>query len=163
MLYYIQTGKLLQSIVTPVALLQCKTGCQCVMHRDIIDVYYNTIVKVLKRSASCCVPKIPVKCLKEFWNDDLDNLKTISIDKHQLWRQAGSPRSGIINTARLKAKSDYKTAIHKASSDYEINNADDLNRHFVDKDTKQFWKLWNSKYKKSLTILLLALQEKQIP
>jgi hypothetical protein len=102
-------------------------------------------VKALKQSASTCVPKIPAKCLKEFWNDDLDNLKKISIDMHQLWRQVGSPRSGIINTARLKAKSDYKTAIHKASSDYELNNADDLNRHFVDKDTKQFWKLWNSK------------------
>lgn len=151
MSYYVQTGKLLQSIVTPVALLQCATGCQCDKHKDILEMYYNSIVKILKRSASGCVPKIPVNCLKVYWNEDLDRLKKISIDMHNLWRQVGSPRDGIINQARLKAKSEYKSAIKKAATDFEQNNANDINRHFLDKDNINFWKTWNNKYKKSLS------------
>ena len=46
---------------------------------------------------------------------------------HNLWRQVGSPRTGIINSARIKAKSDYKLAIKKAATDYEINNAGEIN------------------------------------
>ena len=33
MMYYYQTGFLLQSIVTPVALLHCRAGCNCDSHK----------------------------------------------------------------------------------------------------------------------------------
>ena len=103
-----------------------------------INKYYDFIVCMLKRSTSRCVPRIPFKCLKAFWNDDLDRLKELSIDMHNLWRQVGSPRVGIINMARLKAKAEYKQAIKTAASDFKRNNADDLNRNFNDKDHRQF-------------------------
>jgi len=88
---------------------------------------------------------------KSFWNDELDRLKMVSIDMHALWCQFGRPRQGVINAVRLTAKLDYKRAIKQAAVDYEQDNADDLNKHFTDKDTTTFWKCWNSKYQKSLS------------
>src|ERR1051325_6722627 len=149
--YYFQSGQLLQSIDAPLDLLQCTSGCKCDIHKASINRYYNNIVCMLKRATSGCVPKMPYNCLKSFWNDDLDRLKTISIDMHNLWRQCGSPRQGITNTARLKAKTDYKQAIRKTSNDYERTNADEINGHFLKRDLKNFWKCWNTKYQKSLS------------
>ena len=70
---------------------------------------------------------------------------------HNLWRQCGCLHQGIINTARLKAKYDYKIAIKQIASDFECNNAEELNRDFAERDTQHFWHTWNAKYKKSLS------------
>ena len=126
-------------------------SCDCAYHTNIIDMYYDSIVNMLKRSTVGCVPKIPVRCLKEFWNDDLDRLKAISCDLHALWRSIGSPRHGVINSARLNAKLEYKLAIKEAAKNFEMDNADELNMRFVDKDCTSFWKCWSSKYNSSLS------------
>jgi len=93
---------------------------------------------------------MPYNCLKPFWNDDLDRLKLISIDMHSLWRSVGSPRNGVINAARLTAKSDFKRAVKQASIDFEVNNADDLKQSLASRDKNSFWKCWNRKYQSSL-------------
>ena len=64
--YYAQTGKYLQSIAAPAALLQCNAGCVSDAHRKSINTYYNLIVHMLKRAAVGCVPKIPFRCLKPY-------------------------------------------------------------------------------------------------
>jgi len=150
LLYYHKSGVFLQSIIVPTALLHCQAGCQCTDHKTAINTFYESIVSMLRRAAAGCVPKIPFKCLKAFWNDNLDKLKEQSIDMHTLWRQVGSPKQGIINDARIKAKLDYKQAIKQASSDFEQNNANALHDNLNDKNHKTFWKLWNAKYKKNM-------------
>jgi exonuclease III len=147
--YYLQSGHYLQSIVVPSDLLNCPTGCMCNSHKSLINSYYEEIIHMLKLSASSCVPKVPVNLFKAFWNENLDKLKEISIDMHNLWRMVGSPRSGIINSARLKAKFDYKQAIKQSECDFERLHSDHLNSLFNNKDTKNFWKSWISNYKKS--------------
>ena len=69
------------------------------------------------RASLLTVPRIQFKCLKPFWSDDLDRLKEASLDMYSLWCRCGKPRSGIIDSARLKAKYDYKCAIEKAAND----------------------------------------------
>ena len=73
----------------------------------------------LQLSSHDCVPLIPYNCLKAYWNDDLDKLKSISIDMHNLWRSIGSPRHGVMNAARLKFKLDYKQAIMRSADEFE--------------------------------------------
>ena len=91
-----------------------------------------------------CVPRIPYKCLKPFWSDELDRLKEFSIDMHNLWSQCGKPRSGVINTARLKAKNDYKLAIKRSAFEFEKIHADEISEYLIEKDSVKFWKAWNS-------------------
>jgi exonuclease III len=148
--YYYNTGSLLQAIDVPVHVMQCKSGCFMPAHRVDLDNYYNNIVDALKRASRGCVPKIPIKCLKPYWGEELNRLKEKSIDMHKLWRTCGSPKSGIINTARLTAKIDYKQAIKQAAIVFDQSNADELNSRFAEKSTKAFWKSWSAKFNKSL-------------
>ena len=145
--YYYNTGHLLQSIVVPAELLHCST-CVCPIHKTAINDYYQSIISVLQNVGESCVPKMPYKCLKAYWNDELNRLKEISIDMHNLWRKCGSPKQGVINSARIKAKLTYKEAIKKTAADFERANADEINRYLETKDYKCFWKCWNSKYQK---------------
>ena len=151
MSYYFNSGNLLQSINVPLDLLMCSVDCNNDVHKRSIDDYYLKIVKLLKLSAVGCVPKIPHKALKPFWDNDLDRLKEISCDMHSLWRSVGSPRVGIINAARISAKLDYKRAIRNKAAQFEQRNADDLNRRLADKDVNGFWKCWNAHYQNSLS------------
>ena len=104
-LFYCESGSRLQSIVVPSSVLNCKTSCCCAGHTALNDEYYNNIIHALQCASVLCVPSIPFNSLKAFWNDELDRFKSISIDMHKLWRQIGSPRNGLINAERLKAKS----------------------------------------------------------
>jgi hypothetical protein len=67
---------------------------------------------------------------------------------HRLWRSCGSPRGGVINAARLKAKLDYKQAIRISEQDFEKAHANKLHSFYVTKDNKNFWKSWSKKYMK---------------
>ena len=151
--FYLQSGVNLQSIEKPSALLDCDDRCACEEHRVEINRFYERIVNALKISAVGCVPRIAVNSLKPFWNENLDKLKQISIDMHTLWRSCGSPRSGIINTARLKAKYDFKTAIKNAEHDYERNHCDELDFLFKENNSKKFWKRWSAKFSKKSVYL----------
>lgn len=148
--YYYQSGIHLQSLTAPPHVTQCSTHCQKAQHLQDINAYYERIIQALKASAIGCVPRMPVNCLKHWWNDDLTRLKNLSIDMHNLWRQVGSPRNGIINEARLKAKLDYKQAIRQAMLDCENKDADIINNKFNQKDSRNFWKCWGAKYRKKV-------------
>ena len=69
----------------------------------------------LEHASSLCVPRIPKGSLKPYWNDKLNTLKQKSIDIHNLWRTCGSPRSGAINSERLKVKLEYKQTVKNTS------------------------------------------------
>ena len=130
-------------------MLHCEANCKCEWHCSIIDDYYNNIVDCLLKASNLCVPNIPVKCLKPYWSVELDKLKEASIDMHTLWRTCGCPRQGVINSARLTAKFDYKQAIKRAAVEFERVNANEIDSYFLNKDTKSFWKTWNSKFRES--------------
>ena len=57
------------------------------------------------------------------------------------------PRSGIINSPRLKTKYGYKCAIKKAVNEFELINADEISAHLLNKENNKFWRSWNNKYK----------------
>ena len=147
--YYIISGQLLQNNdISFDALHDCKPGCHVSDHFVLIDNYYNFIINALSSAAASCVPRIPHKSLKPFWDDELDSLKESSIDMHRLWILCGRPRHGTLNNARLNAKLLYKNAVKRAALDFEQQNADEIGNYLLHKDSIQFWKCWNSRYQK---------------
>ena len=103
----------------------------------------------LCRVSLLTIPRIPFKCLKLFWSSDLDRLKKASLYMHSLWCQCGKTRSGIINSARLKVKYDYKCAIKKTANEFESANADEISDHLQNKENNKFWRSWNNKFTNS--------------
>jgi len=56
-----------------------------------IEEFYAAVVHALTEASKVSVPSIPHRALKDFWNDDLDNIKQQSIDIHNLWIAVGKP------------------------------------------------------------------------
>ena len=54
---------------------------------------------------------------------------------HNLWRQIGSPKTGVINNARLKSKLEYKLAIKQAASNSNRKQGRELGEHLLHKDS----------------------------
>jgi len=145
MLFYAITGTHLQSIDVPKHLLHDNINYE----RD-IEKYYDDIVSVLLEASKLSVPSIPCQALKNFWNDDLDYLKQQSIDIHNLWKEIGKPHHGLINKARIHAKSEYKRAVRDAAVDFEKSHIDEVTEYFAHKDMNNFWKCWSTKYNKHI-------------
>ena len=149
-LYYQLTGDLLQRVSVPSILLSCSviSDANYFDYKLLINSYYSDIVHAIKTAGSLAVPKIPVNCLKQFWSEDLSRLKEISVDMHRLWRSIGSPMSGSINMARLKAKLNYKIAIKLAIDHPLLTNSKVINESLLNKTCTEFWKIWINKFNK---------------
>ena len=67
--------------------------------RNKIDRWYRDVVGALTKAALSSVLRVKNGTLKHFWDDDLNELKKLSINSHNLWVEAdtGKPRSGYIS------------------------------------------------------------------
>ena len=76
------------------------------------------------------------------WDQGLSKLKKQSRDIHNLWKQIGRPRTGLINAERLRIKCLYKKGI----ADRKLTFENDRKKWLVYKlscgDSRGFWKGW---------------------
>jgi len=80
---------------------------------------------------------------------ELDELKQQSIDATEIWKIAGKPRSGTVNSNRIRIKLSYKNAIKEAASNADSNFNDDLYNRLCQKETILYAKCetnWDSKW-----------------
>ena len=113
--------------------------------RDKIDRWYRDVVEALTKAASASVPRVKNGTLKHFWDDDLNELKKLSINSHNLWVEAGKPRSGDIYLNRTRDKFNYKSAINEKKLAEKCSVSTDLHESLLNKKNKEFWKTWKSK------------------
>jgi len=81
--------------------------------RYIIDKLYCSIVDSLKYAEHKHLRRIPVKSLKPFWTDQLNDLKCKSIFWHNMWINASRPNQGFIHQIKTSAKCKHKLAVRK--------------------------------------------------
>ena len=56
------------------------------------------------------------KSAKHWWDEQLNSVKEISLEKHKTWAEAGKSRSGPIFNARNVARYNYRWLINKKAS-----------------------------------------------
>ena len=96
------------------------------------------------------IPHIPHRALRPFSNDELDELKQKSLFVFNLWRENGSPSSGHIHHIKCSTELQYKMATKNAYLNYEGKHDDEIYLHFINNNIPDFWKIWNSKFKKKV-------------
>ena len=151
--YYNVTREDLSNIdLSSLSYLNCCSNNKCCEHDhyDFINYHYACIVKALKSAELQCIPSIPSTALKPFWNDYLDELKQKSIFWHTLWKEVGRPQSGLVHNIKNSSKLKYKLAIKQAFIEYENCFNDDLVKHFLNKNSPDFWKTWSNKMHKNI-------------
>ena len=112
-------------------------------HKLILEQYYCDIQTAVIRAESC-LPKTNPNIQRSFWNDELESLKTDSLDCHNHWKNSGSPRSGVIFECKNNCYYRYKSALRKAKAAEEKRKSDGLYSNLLDKNKVSFWKQWNS-------------------
>ena len=145
LLYTTTLSNLLSKITLPVDALTCFCP-DCADHANALESYYNDIISCMRRAGKSCVPHIKAGVQKHWWSPELDDLKQQCMDATDMWKSAGRPRSGDINSNRVRCKMRYKTAIKDAciNADSEFN--DNLYDHLCAKDVDGFWKSWRKKF-----------------
>ena len=142
--YYYDTYNRLSQICVPVHFLHCLPGC-CDVQQTIVDLF-TQISNVLQQSAGVTVPKCKAGFFKPWWTDALSDLKSASIEAHNIWKEAGRPSQGDIHRVMRQAKLAYQNAIRAADVDADLAISNDLHEYLMQKDMISFWTCWQNKF-----------------
>jgi len=93
-----------------------------------------------------CVPTMKSDFFKFWWDEELDQLKSFSIDTHQVWKDAVRPQSGLIYEAKRLSQANYKLAINRKRQLAQEDFTDALHEALSKKDCASFWKSWRAKF-----------------
>ena len=130
--------------------LFCRNMCRC---RDdqcqlAIQKEYDFLIASLK-SADSALPRYKPGIEKDWWTDDLSQLRDSSIDIQNLWIGEGRPRQGPIHEERLRIRAAYKRAIRAAQRAPKQAAWNQLHSSLADSDSDTFWKSWKKIYNKN--------------
>ena len=69
----------------------------------------------------------------------------------QFMGQCWSPLRGLLHHIKSSCKLKYKLAIKDAYTSYENSLDDELLKFYTNKQMPEFWKVWNAKFKRSIS------------
>jgi len=92
-------------------------GCQH-EHAGIIDDGYQQSVQSLTSAATEHCPQTSSGFFRSFWDEEMAELKSKSIESHQLWVTCGRPRNGPIYLSRCRASVEYRRTFKCIMSSY---------------------------------------------
>lgn len=144
-LYYEQTRLFLQPIFEK--LCHCLEDASADAERiAAVDELYNRTVAALQECANLVIPKHKKGFYKFWWSQELDELKDKATASCRLWKDAGKPRHGSIQTKYKQDKLLYKKRIREARAEETNSISNDLHDALNHKTGKDFWRIWNSKF-----------------
>ena len=123
--------------------LHGETCCLDDSHKCSLENYYGEIMNAVINAESV-IPKTDPNCQKSFWDSNLAELKSNSIDCSNHWKSLGCPKSGPVYDCWKRCHYRYKTEIRRAKRDHDKNIRDAMHKDLLDKNGVSFWKKWNS-------------------
>jgi Reverse transcriptase (RNA-dependent DNA polymerase) len=115
----------------------------------LIEQLHNEIIDVLRKGADLYVPHHRANFYKYWWDQEMDALKTASIESNQAWKAAGKPRQGPIFEKRQKCRLLYRKKIRDNQAQELTTYSNDLHDALLAKRGTVFWKCWNSKFEQN--------------
>ena len=113
-----------------------------------IYTYYKKIVLALITADALSILRRKVGFYKYWWDQELDELKTKSIESHKLWVAAGRPLSGDLYDRKRTCKAQYRRGLRHHQQDAFCKVSNELHDCLMQKDNTGFWNCWNSKFKR---------------
>jgi len=141
--YKIQVEEYMKQIELNHSLILCDNpNCTDESHIFEIDKLYDHICKVLYESAAHLVQSNHKQTHRQVigWNSYCKELHADARDKFIVWRNHGSPRSGVLFQSMAQSRAQFKRALRKCKLEGNRKSADALAKKFMKKDTKEFWK-----------------------
>lgn len=119
---------------------------ECIDYLSTIEYLYNEIINILCAGARMYVPHHRKNFYKFWWDQEMDDLKTASIESNQGWKAAGKPRQGPIFEKRQKCRLQYRNKIRDNQKLELSSYSNDLHDALSAKKGKVFWKCWKANF-----------------
>ena len=111
-----------------------------------IESCYRSVISILNSAADMFVPKRQKGFYKFWWDEELSLLKAASVEKNNIWKDAGKPRSGPIFTNRQSSRLLYRKRLREYQQVDTQAYSNDLHEALLTKNNTAFWKTWRSKF-----------------
>jgi hypothetical protein len=134
----------------PTAVFQCHRKCHCddAKCHDAIQVEYDNLSRLILEAAKV-LPHHKQGVKKAWWTAELSELRTQSIEIHNMWSSEGKPRHGTTHLDRLHVCAIYKKTICAAQRAPKLASWNRLHSAMASNDTDTFWKSWRTLYSKN--------------
>ena len=93
-------------------------------------------------TAESILPKTNPNFERSFWDDELSELKSRSIECSNYWKSIGCPKSGPDFECRKSCHYLYKAALRRKKKSAEKTHKDSMHDDLVNKNGYSFWKSW---------------------
>jgi hypothetical protein len=110
-----------------------------------IETCYAKLVRGLNDAARIHIPALEPQSLKFWWSQVESDLKNNAILSHREWLNSNKPRSGQVHEAMKNDKYRYKIHLREQKKSHLNGITDSLCDNLIRKDSKTFWKTFNSK------------------
>ena len=117
--------------------------CDCNEHIFKIEKYFCDIVQAISY-ADKVLPRSRVGISKDYWSDELTDLKNASHDAYCLWRDSGKPLSGPIYELKRSTQCNYKLSVRRSKKAFDRSKCDKMHEDLLNGNSTNFWKQWQS-------------------
>jgi hypothetical protein len=114
-----------------------------------IEQLYEFIVNAITVATTRSIPRIKHNYFKHWWDTELSDAKTSSIQAYKDWVFFGKPKSGYPHSNMLKKKMEYKRLLKNKQKQSNIMFSNELANNLLDRSKEAFWKSWKSKFQTS--------------
>jgi len=139
--YKSQLSKLVNDITIPSEAIEC-TDFMCMKHCNDIQKYHDDLISCCLKASEASIPMSkPAKLCHKVpgWNDHVKSHRDTAMFWHGMWKDNGSPNSGIIFDIRRKTRYQYHNAIRAVKRNKLSWNATKVAEGFVDNCNIHFW------------------------
>lgn len=147
--YYDATRVLFEPILNEIEFiynaLDYNINIDAVCNQLHIERLYNNIVDALLKSCQANIPLTKANHFKQWWDEELDELKQNCIASHEKWESCGRPRWGPIFEQRNRDKKIYRSLIQTRKSDNKQDLSNSLLYSLYNEEGAKFWKIWKNK------------------
>ena len=140
--YMIKSEELASKIILPVDALMCKNP-HCTDHCDDINCFYESILSVLKLSASHSIPTSVTSTRYNIvpgWNEYVKQHHSLAKDAQWWWKLNNRPRHGHLYDNMRVTRAHFKYALRFVRNQEDMARADSLAQDLSDQDVDGFWK-----------------------
>ena len=106
---------------------------------------YDCLIRCIK-SADEVLPRHNPGVEKNWWSQNLSELKRKSVEIHKLWASQGRPARGPIHLERVRVRVAYRAAIKAAQRAPKQKAWNKIHSAMEHSETNNFWSSWKSLY-----------------
>ena len=136
--YKHELDTLLSSCIVPTDALYC-TDHFCSKHNFMIQDFHDSIINACIQASQCIPTK---KCNRKYipgWNEYIVPYRDRAMLWHNIWKDNGRPRSGIVADIRARTRASYHNIIKSVKRNENNIRACNMAKSFFDIDKRNFW------------------------